>query len=102
MAGVAQHLFDSVAPAPARNVVLSLLAERAMRHPDGATPLGDLDVRGWSRGLLAQWPPPGDGTRPGRIHAAVVRGRLQRHAQGKPPALPRLGALATAWRAARG
>ena len=102
VAGVAQHLFDSVAPAPARNVVLSLLAERAMRHPDGATPLGDLDVRGWSRGLLAQWPPPGDGTRPGRIHAAVVRGRLQRHAQGKPPALPRLGALATAWRAARG
>ena len=98
----ALRLFDSVAPAPARNVVLSLLAERAMRHPDGATPLGDLDVRGWSRGLLAQWPPPGDGTRPGRIHAAVVRGRLQRHAQGKPPALPRLGALATAWRAARG
>ena len=101
VAGVAQHLFDSVASAPARNVVVSLLAERLLRYPDGATPLGDLDVRGWARGLLAQWPPPGDGTRPGRIHAAVVRGRLQRYAQGKPAALPRLTALATAWRAAR-
>ena len=102
VAGVAQHLFESETPAPAHNVVVSLLAERVLRHPDGATPLGDLDVRGWARGLLAQWPQPGDGTRPGRIHAAVVRGRLQRYAQGKSPVLPRLSALATAWRAARG
>ncbi len=102
VAGVAQHLFDSEAPAPARNVVVSLLAERVLRPPDGATPLGDIDVRGWARGLLAHWPPPGDGTRPGRIHAAIVRARLQRHAQGKPPALPRFAALTTAWRAARG
>jgi hypothetical protein len=101
MAGVAQHLFDAEAPAPARNVVVSLLAERVLRHPEGATPLGDLDARGWACGLLGQWPPPGDGTRPGRIHAAVVRGRLQRYVQGKPVALPRLIALATAWRAAR-
>lgn len=102
VAGVAQHLFDSAAPAPARNVVVSLLAERVLRYPDAATPLGDLDVRGWAGGLLAQWPPPGDGTRPGRIHAALVRGRLHRYAQGKPAVLPRLAALATAWRAARG
>jgi hypothetical protein len=102
VAGVAQQLFHSMAPAPARNVVVSLLAERVLRYPDGATPLGDLDVRGWARGLLAQWPPPGDGNRPGRIHAAVVRGRLQRYAQGKSATLPRLSALATAWRAARG
>lgn len=102
VAGVAQHLFESVAPAPARNVVVSLLAERVLRHPDGVTPLGDLDVRGWARGLLAQWPPPGDGNRPGRIHAAIVRGRLQRYANGKSPALGRFAALATAWRAARG
>lgn len=101
VAGVAQHLFDSAAPAPARNVVVSLLAERVLRHPDGATPLGDLDVRGWARGLLQRWPPPGEGTRPGRIHAAIVRGRLQRYVAGKSPPLGRLGALVTAWRAAR-
>ena len=102
VAGVAQHLFAAEAPAPARNVVVSLLAERVLRYPDGATPLGDLDLRGWSRGLLAQWPPPGDGTRPGRIHAAIVRGRLQRHAAGRPQAMGRFGALFAAWRAARG
>lgn len=102
VAGVAQHLFAAEAPAPARNVVVSLLAERVLGHPDGATPLGDLDLRGWARGLLAQWPPPGDGTRPGRIHAAIVRGRLQRYAAGKPQAMGRLGALFAAWRAARG
>jgi len=102
VAGVAQHLFDAEAPAPARNVVVSLLAERVLRHPDGVTPLGDLDVRGWARGLLAQWPPPGDGTRPGRVHAAIVRGRLRRYAAHKPQAMGRLGALFVAWRAARG
>lgn len=101
VAGVAHHLFHSVAPAPARNVVVSLLAERVLRYPDGATPLGDLDTRGWARGLLAQLQPPSDGTRPGRIHAAVLRSRLQRYAQGKPATLPRFAALATAWRAAR-
>lgn len=102
LAGVAQHLFHSQAPAPARSVVVSLLAERALRHPDGATPRGDTDPLDWARGLLAQWPAPGDGNRPGRIHAAVVRTRLQRFAHGKPPVLPRFLALATAWRAARG
>lgn len=101
VAGVAQHLFDSAASAPARSVVVSLLAERLLRHPDGATPLGDLDVRGWARGLLAQWPPPGDGTRPGRIHAAIVRGRLQRHAVGRRSPMGRIQALFAAWRAAR-
>lgn len=102
LAGIAQHLFDTEAPAPARNVVVSLLAERVLRFPDASTPLGDLDVRGWARGLLAQWPPPGDGTRPGRIHAAIVRARLQRYATGRDPVLPRLAVLPVAWRAARG
>ena len=102
IAGVSQHLFDSAAPAPARNVVVSLLAERVLRHPDGVTPLGDVDVRGWARGLLAQWPQPGQGTRPGRIHAAIVRGRLHRYAHGHDAAsLPRLPALIASWRAAR-
>ena len=102
LTGVAQHLFESATPAPARNVVLSLLAERVLRHPDAATPLGDLDVRGWARGLLAQWPTPAQGSRPGRIHAAIVRGRLQRFAGGKPVPMSRPGVLFTAWRAARG
>ena len=102
LAGIAQHLFEADAPAPARNVVVSLLAERVLRHPDGATPLGDLDLRGWALGLLQRWPPPGGGTRPGRIHAAIVRGRLQRYVDRKAPPLGRVAALLTAWRAARG
>lgn len=101
LAGVAQRLFDARTPAPAHSVVISLLAERLLRHPDHATPLGDIDARGWATTLLQQWPAPGEGTRPGRIHAAMVRGRLQRFAVGKSPVLPRLSALARAWRAAR-
>ncbi len=101
LAGVAQRLFAAQTPAPSRSVVISLLGERLLLHPDHATPLGDLDARGWAVNLLGQWPPPGEGTRPGRIHAAMVRGRLQRFAAGKPPMLPRLSALARAWRAAR-
>jgi len=102
LAGVSQHLFASAAPAPARNVIMSLLGERALRHPDHATPLGDLDVRGWSARLLADWPTPGGGTRPGRIHAAIVRARLQRLAIGRPGPAGRLATLSGAWRAARG
>ncbi len=101
LAGVAQQLFDAQAPAPSKSVVISLLAERLLRHPDHTTPLGDLDARGWAGKLLQQWPPPGQGTCAGRIHAALVRGRLQRFAVGKTPVLPRLSALASAWRAAR-
>ncbi len=101
LAGAAQRLFDAKTPAPSRSVVVSLLAERLLRQPDHATPLGDLDARSWAGKLLQQWPPPGQGTCPGRIHAAMVRGRLQRFAAGKPPVLPRLSALAKAWRAAR-
>jgi phytoene/squalene synthetase len=101
LAGVSQRLFDAQTPAPSRSVVISLLAERLLRHPDHATPLGDLDTRGWANQLLRQWPPPGEGTCAGRIHAAMVRGRLQRFVAGKPPVLPRLSALARAWRAAR-
>lgn len=101
LSGVAQGLFDAQTPAPSRSVVISLLAERLLRHPDHATPLGDLDARGWAAKLLQQWPPPGKGSCAGRIHAALVRGRLQRFAAGKPPVLPRLSALANAWRAAR-
>ena len=104
LAGIAQHLFASQAPAPvpARNVAVTLLAERVLRLPDTSTPLGDIDARGWARGLLARWPPPGDGTCPGRLHAAIVRARLLRYIQGRNPLVPRLPALLIAWRAARG
>ena len=64
VAGVAQHLFDSDAPAPARNVVVSLLAERALRYPDAATPLGDLDLRTL---YLAPTLLPGDAWAAGRV-----------------------------------
>jgi hypothetical protein len=101
LAGVSQRLFEAPTPAPARSVVVSLLAEHLLRHPGQATPLGDLDTRGWAGRLLQQWPPPGDGSCPGRIHAALVRGRLQRFIAGKSPVLPRLSVLARAWRAAR-
>ena len=102
LAGVAQQLFEAPTPAPSRSVVVSLLAERLLRHPEHATPLGDLDSRGWAGKLLQLWPSPGQGTCPGRIHAAMVRGRLQRFVADKPPVLPHLSALARAWRAARG
>ncbi len=101
VAGIAQHLFATEAPAPARNVVVSLLAERVQRFPDTSTPLGDVDARRWARNLLAQWPEPGDGTRPGRIHAAIVRARLQRYVRGRTPMVPLLPALLVTWRAAR-
>lgn len=101
LAGVSQQLFDAQTPAPARSVVISLLAERLLRHRDHAIPLGNLDACGWARNLLQQWPTPIAGTCPGRIHAALVRGRLHRFAVGKSPVLPRLSALANAWRAAR-
>jgi hypothetical protein len=102
VAGIAQQLFAAASPAPARNVVVSLLAERLLRHPDGATPLGDVDLRGWARGLLGEWPAPAGGTRPGRIHAALVRTRLRRYADGRAAApLPPPVALLAAWRAAR-
>jgi hypothetical protein len=102
VAGVAQQLFDARSPAPAQNVVVSLLGERVLRHPDTATPLGDLDVRGWARVLLARWPQPAAGTRPGRVHGALVRERLRRYAARREGPVPRLRVLVAAWRAARG
>lgn len=102
VAGVAQQLFHAPSPAPAQNVVLSLLGERVLRHPDTATPLGDLDVRGWAGVLLARWPPPAGGSRPGRIHAALVRERLRRYAAWREGQVPRLRVLVAGWRAARG
>ena len=101
LSGVAQVLFDAPTPAPARSVVISVLAERVLRYPDHATPSGDTDARSWAGKLLQLWPAPSEGSRPGRIYAALLRGRLQRFAVGKPLVLPHLSALARAWQAAR-
>ncbi|TXH64482.1 MAG: phytoene/squalene synthase family protein [Thermomonas sp.] len=102
LAGVARQLFDTATPAPARNIEVSLLAERVLRSTGRATLQDDADSRAWARSLLVQWPRPRHGSRPGRIHAAIVRGRLQHFVQGKPPVLSRFKTLALAWRAARG
>jgi hypothetical protein len=114
VAGIAATLYDSDTPAPATGAIVALLAERLLLD-EAAVPLqvrARLGVaataqdaaRAWARELLQRWPPPHHGARAGRIHAALLRERLRRHAAGVPMAqpLPPWRALATAWRAARG
>lgn len=101
VAGVAPQLFAADAQPPVANVAASLLGERLMRQA-AAVPEAAAALREQARALLAGWPPPTAGTRPGRMHAALLRGRLLRMSRGAPPQLPRLAALGTAWRAARG
>lgn len=69
------------------------LAERALMTGDGP------DVA-W---LLQHWPGPGGATRPRRLHAALVRRRLQA-LPGDGKAVPTRGwrVLLASWRAARG
>ena len=101
-------------PAPARNVVAGLLAERALAGGDAAAPLQSLAQAGpgategtaarlWARTLLDQWPLPSGGSVPGRLHASLVRERLRRYAAGGAPGrpLPAWRALRTSWSAAR-
>ena len=113
VAGIAATLFASEAPAPYASVVVGLLAERALQGGEAAVPLHlrarlsdaapDVAVRHWANELMQRWPPPQDGSRPGRIQAALVRARLQRFAAGSPAdaPLPRWNTLFAAWRAAR-
>ncbi len=96
LAQVSAGLFGAAAEASVWTTTIVLLGERALRQPPSGTS-GEVSARG----LLLQ--PRFDGrSRPERIHAALVRGRLQRTVAGKPPALTRWSALLTAWRAARG
>lgn len=115
VSGVAATLYDSDSPAPARSVVASLLAQRLLSHGATAVPLdlrgksneGSTDeqahMQAWAGELLQSWPKPHDGSRAGRIHAALLRARLRVLAAGgsatKP--LPYWRVLLTAWRAAR-
>ena len=114
VAGISASLFTgATTPAPARSVVIGLLAERVLAGEDAAVPLHVLaaapgqvpqaGARAWAREVLERWPPPHEGAAAGRIHAAMVRERLRRYAAGHDPArpLPDWRALFTAWRAAR-
>jgi hypothetical protein len=112
VAGIAATLFASGTPAPAASVVVGLLAEQVLQRGEAAAPLhvrarhgeaaADFLARDWAGELLQLWPSPHEGSRPGRVQAALVRARLQRFASGggaAPSAYWR--ALFTAWRAAR-
>lgn len=93
---VSSALFEARPMASSWTTAIVLLGERALRQPPSGTP-GELGARG----LLLQ--PRYDGSsRPERIHAALVRARLQRLVAGKSPEPGRWRALLTAWRAARG
>lgn len=113
LAGVAATLYRCDTPAPARSVVVGLLAERLLTHGSGAVPRyiqaepdaagPDAAARAWANELLQSWPRAHDGARAGRIHAALLRVRLQAFAAGKLASVPvsYWRALHTAWRAAR-
>ena len=114
VAGIAASLFASHMPAPAASVVVGLLAEQLLQVGEAAVPLhvraslgsaGEPEqaARDWAGELLQRWPTPRDGSRPGRIQAALVRARLQQFASGGPGDRPRPNwtVLFTTWRAAR-
>lgn len=115
VAGIAAGLFASHTPAPAASVVVGLLGEQVLQVRASAAPLhvwarigntGSPDdvASAWARELLELWPVPRDGSRPGRIQAALVRARLRHIVSGGRGDLPRpyWSSLLTAWRAARG
>ena len=114
VAGIAASLFASHTPAPAASVVIGLLAEQVLQVGESAVPLhvrarlGDVGgpgeiARHWAGELLQRWPAPRDGSRPGRIQAALVRARLRQYVSGGGGDLPRphWAVLFTAWSAAR-
>ena len=115
VAGIAASLFASHMPAPAASVVIGLLAEQVLQGGESAAPLhvrvrlgdpgGPEEVaRHWAGELLQRWPAPRDGSRPGRIQAALVRARLRHYVSGGDAQVPRppWAVLFTTWSAARG
>lgn len=114
VAGIAATLFTSDTPAPAASAVVGVLAEQLLYRGDAAVPVhmgarpdhavDSLAARRWGAELLRRWPSPRDGSRPGRVHAALVRSRLQRFVSGRDRdvPLPHRVAVFAAWRAARG
>lgn len=111
---VAAMLFAGDPPSPSSAIAaIDLVAEQLLMRGDVAVPLRILARLGeavpehaaariWAGELLQLWPTHPAST-PARIHAALLRERLRRHADGKAAApLPRWRVLWTAWRAARG
>src|SRR5690606_38988024 len=103
---------EPAAPADAAAIALQLLAQRAVHGDDGAVPLSVRArlgpaasaaeaARAWAGELLQAWPR-GQGTRAGRIHAAVLHERLRRLASHRAGPPSRWRSLVLAWRAARG
>lgn len=103
---------EPAAPVDAAGIALQLLAQRAVHGDDGAVPLSvrarlgpDASpadaARAWAGELMQAWPP-GQGTRAGRIHAALLRERLRRLAIDSAGPPSRWRSLVLAWRAARG
>jgi len=76
-------------PPPPRSVGYGLLAERLLRQGEAAVPesiraeAGGDTVRAWATRLLQRWAPPHHGSVPGRLHALLVRERLQACADGR-------------------
>lgn len=90
------------APAAAQSLVgWSLVAQHRLWHGAGEV---SADARRVREGLSAAWPGARSGSRAARIHAALIRARLQRSNPGAGPAVPVSPprALWVAWRAARG
>ncbi|NUS39488.1 MAG: phytoene/squalene synthase family protein [Lysobacter sp.] len=113
VAGIAATLFASRTPAPTRNAALALLAEQLLVQGEASAPLlvrarlgeevgANGFARAWAAELLSRWPQPHDGARPGRVHAALLHGRLRDFARsGRLRPLPAWRALWVAWGAAR-
>lgn len=120
VAGISATLFQAATPTPPQAVAVALLAERLVAHGTGIplpvqAPLEDAvssaagpaapapAEAAWARELLKAWPSPRQGARTGRVHAAVLRARLEAMARGadRRRPTPSWRILPLAWRAAR-
>lgn len=104
---------ESVTTEAGADIAVALLGERLLQHPQQAVPMQllarhgdgageDAAKRAWAEALL-QRRPDACGVAPRRIHAALLRARLQRlSASGIDAPLPSWRVPFTAWNAARG
>lgn len=97
LAPLTARLFDAAPASTPEAMADALLAEWVLLLPQRGVPAAGTDIPS----LLAA-PPLHAGARVERIHAGLVRARLQRTARGRPGPVPAPVALLAAWRAARG
>jgi hypothetical protein len=97
LATLSARLFDAAPASTPEAMADALLAEWVLLLPQRGVPAAGTDIPS----LLAA-PPLRAGARAERIHAGLVRARLQRLTRGRPEPLPAPVALLAAWRAARG